>query len=235
MILSSREVGIDLNAKSGAGNTIFHTVALNGKIESAKLMIQFSKEFDIDLNAKSGHGRTVLHDVACIGDVEMVELMIRSSKEYDISLNSQDYSGVTPFQHACEFARNGENLKMMINLSEEYDIDLGLMQIVDRTGMSRFQFLCAGGFKGGFYGMSNGDRVDIAKLVIKKRKELGINIYQRDYKGDTTLDELKYFQEEGIGSAEPYDPDRLAGYSELIALLEEEYAKDIESLSLNTN
>eukprot|EP00093_Oithona_nana_P013195 13195.XXX_429369_428113_1 [CDS] Oithona nana genome sequencing. len=220
MILSSREFGIDLNAKSGTGNTIFHTVALNGKIESAKLMIQFSKEFDIDLNAKSGHGRTVLHDVACIGDVEMVELMIRSSKEYDISLNSQDYSGVTPFQHACEFARNGENLKMMINLSEEYDIDLGLMQIVDRTGMSRFQFLCAGGFKGGFYGMSNGDRVDIAKLVIKKRKELGINIYQRDYKGDTTLDELKYFQEEGI---EPYDPDRLAGYSELIALLEEEY------------
>ena len=116
MILSSREVGIDLNAKSGAGNTIFHTVALNGKIETAKLMIQFSKEFDIDLNAKSGHGRTVLHDVACRGDdVEMVELMIRSSKEYDISLNSQDYSGVTPFQHACEFARNGENLKMMIN------------------------------------------------------------------------------------------------------------------------
>ena len=47
--------------------------------------------------------------------------------------------------------------------------------------------------------------------------------------------ELKYFQEEGIGSAEPYDPDRLAGYSELIALLEEEYAKDIESLSLKTN
>ena len=60
-----------------------------------------------------------------------------------------------------------------------------------------------------------------------------INIYQRDYKGDTTLDELKYFQEEGIGSAEPYDPDRLADYSELIALLEEEYAKDIESLSLH--
>ena len=229
MILSSRELGIDLNKKNENGYTAFRMAVLFGKTEIARLMIQSSKEFGIDLDAGDGRGqydhRRSLFHYAVTREVEMVELMIRSSKEFDISLNSRDNSGATPFQHACEFAKDKENVKLMINLSKEYDIDLNLMQDVDETGKSVFQWMCTGGFKAGFFGMSDGDRVDVAKLVIEKRGELGVDIYQENSKGETALDELKCLQDD----EKPQDPDRLAGYSELIALLEEEYAKDSEA------
>ena len=232
MILSSRELGIDLNKKNENGYTAFRMAVLFGKTEIARLMIQFSKEFDIDLDAGDhgadlagfDHRRSLFHYVVT-REVEMVELMIRSSKEFDISLNSRDNSGATPFQHACEFAKDKENVKLMINLSKEYDIDLNLMQDVDDTGKSVFQWMCTGGFKAGFFGMSDGDRVDVAKLVIEKRGELEVDIYQENSKGETALDELKCLRDD----EKPQDPDRLAGYSELIALLEEEYAKDSEA------
>ena len=232
MIQSSRELFIDLNQKNEDGYTAFRMAVLFGKTEIARLMIQFSKEFDIDLDAGDhgaglagfDHRRSLFH-YAVTREVEMVELMIRSSKEFDISLNSRDASGTTPFQHACEFAKDKENVKLMINLSKEYDIDLNLMQDVDETGKSVFQWMCTGGFKAGFFGMSDDDRVDIAKLVIEKRGELGVDIYQENSKGETALDELKCLRDD----EKPQDPDRLAGYSELIALLEEEYAKDSEA------
>ena len=239
MILSSRELGIDLNKKNENGYTAFRMAVLFGKTEIARLMIQSSKEFGIDLDAGDGRGqydhRRSLFHYAVTREVEMVELMIRSSKEFDISLNSRDNSGATPFQHACEFAKDKENVKLMINLSKEYDIDLNLMQDVDDTGKSVFQWMCTGGFKAGFFGMSDGDRVDVAKLVIEKRGELGVDIYQENSKGETALDELKCLRDKVTtltllrDDEKPQDPDRLAGYSELIALLEEEYAKDSEA------
>ena len=229
MILSSRELFIDLNQKNEDGYTAFRMAVLFGKTEIARLMIQSSKEFGIDLDAGDGRGqydhRRSLFHYAVTREVEMVELMIRSSKEFDISLNSRDNSGATPFQHACEFAKDKENVKLIINLSKEYDIDLNLMQDVDDTGKSVFQWMCTGGFKAGFFGMSDGDRVDVAKLVIEKRGELGVDIYQENSKGETALDELKCLRDD----EKPRYPDRLAGYSELIALLEEEYAKDSEA------
>ena len=117
MILSSREFGIDLNARNATGSTPFRAAALTGKIQVVKLMIQFSTEFDIDLNAGSGHGRTLFHDVVYYGDVEMVKLLIESAKDFGISLNCQDYSGATPFLDVYEFIDKQDILKLNQSLN----------------------------------------------------------------------------------------------------------------------
>ena len=56
IIQSSKDSGIDLNAKNNGGVTAWHWAFYEGATETAKLIIQNSKEFGIDLNAKNNYG-----------------------------------------------------------------------------------------------------------------------------------------------------------------------------------
>ena len=92
---SSKDFGIDLNAKNNIGSTAWHLACRNGQTETAQLLIQSSKEFGIDLNAKDNNGSTALH-LACInGKTETVQMILKNWKEFGIDIKAQNNQGQT--------------------------------------------------------------------------------------------------------------------------------------------
>ena len=81
------------------------------------------------------------------------------------------------------------------------------------------------------------DVMDIAKLLLTKRQELLIDIYHQDHNGNTVIDDLRAeyatASESVSNRYHPYDEWMATTYAEMIALLEEEYAKDGEPLEPN--
>ena len=90
IIQSSKDFGIDLNAKDDCGKTAWHIACLNGRTETALLIIQSSKDFGIDLNARDDCGNTALHFACNTGRTEIVQLMIKNRKEFGIYIKAQN-------------------------------------------------------------------------------------------------------------------------------------------------
>ena len=77
------------------GETALHKACLNGKTETAQLLIKFSKEFGIDLNAKDEDGRTGLHWACSDARTETVQMILKNWKEFGIDIKAQNNQGQT--------------------------------------------------------------------------------------------------------------------------------------------
>ena len=60
LIQSSKEFGIDLNAKDNNGSTALHLACINGKTETVQMILKNWKEFGIDIKAQNNQGQTAL-------------------------------------------------------------------------------------------------------------------------------------------------------------------------------
>ena len=128
IIQSSKDFGIDLNAKDNSGDTAWIEACLHGKTETAQLIIQHSKDFDIDLNAKGRCGMTAMHEACLCDKTETAQLIIKSSKKFGIDLNARDNRGWTAFAIAC-WGHNSwwpytNTVKMMLKNWKEFGIDI---------------------------------------------------------------------------------------------------------------
>ena len=61
LIQSSKEFGIDLNAKDNDGSTALHWACSNGETETVQMILKNWKEFGIDLKAQDNQGITALN------------------------------------------------------------------------------------------------------------------------------------------------------------------------------
>ena len=57
---SSKDFGIDLNAKDNNGSTALHLACINGKTETVQMILKNWKEFGIDIKAQNNQGQTAL-------------------------------------------------------------------------------------------------------------------------------------------------------------------------------
>merc|ERR1739844_657029 len=102
----SSELQIDLNIKNFNGSSAFHQTCINGRSETAEMILKNSSEVKIDLKSKDYFGRTAFH-LACLnGRVKIVDMMIEQSEKFDLRaedhhLNIKYSDGWTVFQRAC--------------------------------------------------------------------------------------------------------------------------------------
>merc|ERR1712062_324962 len=83
------------NTKNNRGETALHWACINGKTETAQLIIQNSKIFDIDPNATDDEGATALHRACFNGETETVQMILKNWKEFGIDIKAQDNHGKT--------------------------------------------------------------------------------------------------------------------------------------------
>ena len=82
IIQSSKDFGIDLNAKDKRGGTAWHWACHHGQTETAKLIIQSSKDFGIDLNAKDNRGETAWREACLNGRTEIAQFNYSTFKRF---------------------------------------------------------------------------------------------------------------------------------------------------------
>ena len=119
LIQSSKDFGIDLNARDDDGFTAWHSACYLGETETAQLIIQNSKDFGIDLNAKNIYGNTALHEACIEGKTEIVQMILKNWKEFGIDIKAQDNQGKTALDLIRY--REGEEynqIKKMIDVTE---------------------------------------------------------------------------------------------------------------------
>ena len=80
LVRSSKEFGIDLNARNDDGETGFMRACYYGQTEIVKLMINSSKEFGIDLNVRNVNGDTGFMLARVFGYRKIVKLMVNASR-----------------------------------------------------------------------------------------------------------------------------------------------------------
>ena len=104
---SSKELGIDLNARDSYGKTVFMYACSFGELDMMELMMNSSKEFEIDLNARhtkaqrgfTEHFGNTAFIFACIrGQTEAVKLMIENRIEFGIDITKVDNRGKNPLK-----------------------------------------------------------------------------------------------------------------------------------------
>jgi len=117
LIQSSKEYGIDLNAKNNNGGTALHLAFIIGRTEIIQLLFQSSKEYGIDLNARDDLGQTVLH-CACFGGstaTETVRLLMKNRQEFAIDIkDAQDNEGKTALDSIKEVLKWDPNFKNIV-------------------------------------------------------------------------------------------------------------------------
>ena len=140
IIQSSKDFGIDLNAKDNDGNTALHWACRFGLTEIAQLLIQSSKDFGIDLNAKNDNGLTALHEACIDGQTETVQLLIQFSKEFGIDLNAKDNDGWTALHWACNSGRT-ETIQIILKIWREFNIDIKAQNNEGKTALDFIDYL----------------------------------------------------------------------------------------------
>ena len=160
LVNSSKEFGIDLNARNDNGGTGFTWACRQGHTEIVNLMINSSKEFGIDLNARNDCGETGFMWACNRGRTEIVKLMINSSKEFGIDLNARKGNGDTGFMWACDYGHT-EIVKLMIISSKDFGINLNAR---DDDGFTGFMWARRFG------------HTEIVTLMVNASKEFDINI-----------------------------------------------------------
>ena len=140
IVESSKELGIDLNARDSYGKTVFMYACSFGELDMMELMINSSKEFEIDLNARhtkaqrgfTEHFGNTAFIFACIrGQTEAVKLMIENRIEFGIDITKGDNRGKTPLECVYAFIVEGKQDlgEIRVILENEYskDSELQLM------------------------------------------------------------------------------------------------------------
>merc|ERR1712004_506667 len=118
LINSSKDFGIDLNAKDEDGITAWHLACFNGRTETAQLIIQSSKDFGINLNAKDNIGNTAFHWACNSGRTETVQMILKNWKEFGIDIKAQNNYDETALDLINEEDEEYDEIKKM--LEEEY-------------------------------------------------------------------------------------------------------------------
>ena len=108
LINSSKDFGIDLNARDSLGRTVSHFAYKDGKNEIIKLLIKFSKDFSIDWNARDIHGLTPLHVACKLGRISAVQLVAKNWKEHRINIKAKCNKGRTPLDLAKDNIHNSQ-------------------------------------------------------------------------------------------------------------------------------
>ena len=60
ILQSSKDFGIDLNAKDDEGMTALHLACRTGETETVQMILKNWKEFGIDIKAQNNYGKTAL-------------------------------------------------------------------------------------------------------------------------------------------------------------------------------
>ena len=181
LINSSKDSGIDLNAKDNDGRTALHLPcfavlsddSIAKRTEIVQLLIKSSKDFGIDLNARDVTGCTAFLIACRCGNTEIVQSFVTSSKEFNIDLNTRDDKGRTAFQIACIYG-NTEIVQSFVTSSKEFNIDLNTR---DDKGCTAFHRACCGGRKA----------AETVQFFITSSKNFNIDLNARDDKGWTAL------------------------------------------------
>ena len=124
----------NMNNKDDNGYTAWHWACINGRTETAQLIIEYSKDFGIDLNAKDKHGFTAFHKACYNGRIETAQLIIHNSKDFGIDLNAKDNFGNTALHKAC-FNCELETVHMILKNRKEFGIDIKAQDNDGRTAL----------------------------------------------------------------------------------------------------
>ena len=124
----------NMNNKDDNGFTAWHWACINGRTETAQLIIEYSKDFGIDLNAKDKHGFTAFHKACYNGRIETAQLIIHNSKDFGIDLNAKDNFGNTALHKAC-FNCELETVHMILKNRKEFGIDIKAQDNDGRTAL----------------------------------------------------------------------------------------------------
>ena len=89
MINSSKDFGIDLNARNFDGWTGFMQACFKGYADIVNLMVNSSKDFGIDLNARNAYGETGFMIARRYARTEVVNLMVNASEEFNINISRE--------------------------------------------------------------------------------------------------------------------------------------------------
>jgi len=250
MINSSKEFGIDLNARlppthPKSGISAFMFACMTGRKETVNLMINSSKEFGIDLNSRDDEdGKTGFMWACRFGHTEVVNLMIQLSKEFDLNLNARNHERQTGFMLAC-YQPLSEVVNLMITSSKKFGIDLNA---IDLYGSTAFHGACQDGHteivnsmitSSKEFGIDLNTRnedghtglmfacidghIEVVSLIVENRKKYRINIQQKDNSGLTELDMVNNKIRRMINGLITFKP---ASLRKLRDILEEAYAAD---------
>ena len=110
MVTSSKEFGIDLNARNDRGWTGFMVACQEGHTKIVTLMTNLSEEYGIDLNARDEDGDTGFMLACHEGHTEIVKLMIENRTKFGINIQQENNSGHTPLKivnKRIKYARGG--------------------------------------------------------------------------------------------------------------------------------
>ena len=214
LINSSKDSGIDLNAKDNDGRTALHLPcfavwsddSIAKRTEIVQLLIKSSKDFGIDLNARDVTGCTAFLIACRCGNTEIVQSFVTSSKEFNIDLNTRDDKGCTAFHRACCGGRKAaETVQFFITSSKNFNIDLNAR---DDKGWTALHWACKFA------------QTELVELLVKNLKEFGLDINAQDNQGKAPLDLAK----EQIH--QPYfHPGKKEHLEKIIKILEVEYSK----------
>ena len=166
----------NMNNRDDNGFTAWHWACINGRTETAQLIIEYSKDFGIDLNAKDNYGKTAWHETCINGRTETAQLIIQSSTDYGINMNAKDEHGFTAFHKACYNGRI-ETAQLIIHNSKDFGIDLNAKDNFGNTALHKACFNC---------------ELETVHMILKNREEYGIDIKAQDNDGRTALDLINH-------------------------------------------
>ena len=146
IILSSKEFGIDLNARDSNGKTPFNECCKMGRKEIVQLMLKYSKDFSIDLNASGNDGMSAFYKSCYHGRTEIVQLMIENWKEFSIDVNARDSAGMTALHQACDRCYP-EMVQLMMQNWKEIGLDI---KATNNEGKTAFDLLIPKTQKGAY-------------------------------------------------------------------------------------
>ena len=92
LIPSSKDFGIDLNAKNNGGRTALHLACIYGKTETVQMILKNWKEFGIDIKAQDNQGKTALDLINHRQDGkwnQIKEIMKREYSQIDVTESVQ--------------------------------------------------------------------------------------------------------------------------------------------------
>ena len=103
--------GVDVNAKSGNGETVLHKAAIWNKVDAICALVKVGA----DVNAKNGNGETALHKAAILDNVDAIFTLVRAGADK----NAKDNNGNTPLDAAQAIGADCIEIKAAYRRAQE--------------------------------------------------------------------------------------------------------------------
>ena len=138
----------NLNEKDKVGNTVLHHVALNGNLETVKILVE---KYEFDLNAINYRGDSIMHNCAKRGNFDLARYL--TSKK-NISLNLINEKKATPLLMAGKL-QHWDIAELLINKNVD-------IRQVNGQGNSVLHFA------------SRDNEIELVKLFLKRQIDVNI-------------------------------------------------------------